>query len=220
MADEKGKDTPVKAAEPVTEDRFKLTHKGFGKYEVDGKQFANKSDAEQYVAASKAKQNLDAEIGDVIPEGVDMKIYEHVYQYRGSLMDLAMNEVYAPDGSFNPYYDRGWVWAWAAHNGTDISDKRAKGYQLVTLDQLNEGIDNGVYPQHLLSMVREEGSYLVYGDSVLMRMPRALWRQRKEEQTKRTLAFIKAQDAKHEAQFERAGVGANERRTNELQIRM
>lgn len=220
MADDKKTEAPAKAPEPVVEDRFKLTHKGFGKYEVDGQQFANKADAERYVASAKSKIEIDNEIGDIIPEGIDMKVYDHVYQYRGSIMDLAMNEIYAPDGSYNPYYDRAWVWAWAAHSGTDISDKRAKGYQLVTFEQLNDGVEEGIYPQHLLSLVREEGSYLVYGDSVLMRMPRALWRQRKEEQAKRTLAFIKAQDAKHEAQFEQAGVGTKERRTNELQIRM
>lgn len=205
-----------KATDPMTP-----VHKGFGRYEVDGQTFQNKAEAERYVAAQKAQAELEQEVGDLIPEGFDMKIHENTMVYRGSLMELPMNEVYAPNGDYNRFYDREWYWAWAAHNGTDISDKRAKGYQLVSLTDIEKGVKDGRYPEHVLSMVREEGSYLVYGDSVLMRMPRALRRRWLEQKKERNLRFFKDLDAKQRAQFEDAGVGVGKLPvTNELQIRL
>jgi hypothetical protein len=212
-------ETPV--VEEPTKDLWALTHKGFGKYEVNGQTFNSKADAERYVASAKAQEAINEEIGDVLPEGFDIKIYDTDRHYRHSIMELPMNEVYTPEGDYNRYYDRAWIWAWAAYNGTDISDKRAKGYQLVDLDAVKKGIKEGVYPEYLLSLVREEGSYLVYGDSVLVRMPRALWRQRHKEQSDRTMRFFKDMDTKQRAQFEDAGVGIGKQSmTNELQIRL
>jgi hypothetical protein len=204
-----------------TVDPLTPVHKGFGRYEVDGQLFQSKAEAERYVAAQKAQAEEDLEIGDIVPEGFDMKIYETSPYYRGSPMELAMNEVYTPNGGHNRFYDREWIWAWAAHRGTDIADKRAKGYQLVTLPELEKGIKEDRYPEHILSLVREEGSYLVYGDSVLMRMPRVLWRQRKREQLERNMRFFKDLDTKQRAQFDNAGVGIGKQpMTNELQIRL
>jgi hypothetical protein len=217
-ATEQTKEAPEVSSTP---NRWVLTHKGFGRYEVDGQTFQNKADAERYVASAKAQEAINEEIGDVYPEGFDIRVYDTNRHYRNSIMELPMNEVYTPEGEYNRFYDRAWVWGWAAYNGTDISDKRAKGYQLVDMDVLNKGIKEEIYPEYLLSLVRSEGSYLVYGDSVLVRMPRALWRQRQKEQSERTLRFFKDMDAKQRAQFEDAGVGIGKQpMANELQIRL
>ena len=208
-------------AEDVKTDALEMKHLGFGKYEVAGQKFESKAAAQRYVDSQLAQVELEGEIGDKLPDGYDMKVHDQAHIYRNSLMELAMNEPYAPDGSFNKYYDREWVWAWAALNNTDISDKRAKGYNLVPLDVLQKGVDEDRYPSHVLSLVREEGSYLVYGDNVLMRMPRVLWRQQREAKRQRNLKFFKDMDTKQRSQFENAGVGIGRTPvTNELQIKL
>jgi hypothetical protein len=213
---EAAKKETEKATDPMTP-----VHKGFGRYEVDGQLFQSKAEAERYVAAQKAQAEVESEIGDLIPEGFDMTIRENALIYRGSLMELPMNEVYTPKGAHNRFYDREWYWAWAAYNGTDISDKRAKGYQLVSIEDLEKGVKEDRYPEHVLSMVRAEGSYLVYGDSVLMRIPRAFRRRWLQEKKERNMKFFKDLDSKQKAQFENAGVGmGNTPVTNELQIRL
>lgn len=197
-------------------------HVGFGRYEVDGQRFESKDDALTYIERKKAEAEDEAEFGPVLPEGYDMAITEKPFVYRNSLMELAMNERYAPDGSFNKYYDREWLWGWAAENGTDISDKQAKGYRLVDLDTLNKLVKEDKVPRHVLSMVRQEGSYLVYGDSVLMRMPRVLWRQRQAEKYESVLKRMKNLDKKQKAYFKEHGVGITGRDDsgeNELNIR-
>lgn len=209
-------DTQEKVVDPLTP-----VHKGFGKYEVNGQMFKSKAEAERYVATQKAQAEVEKEVGDVLPEGFDIKVYDSNLQFRNSVMELPMNEVYAPNGEYNRFYDREWIWAWAAYNGTDISDKRAKGYQLVAIGDLEKGIKEDRIPEHVLSLVRAEGSYLVYGDSVLMRMPRALWRQRQKEKMDRNLRFYKDLDAKQRSQFDNAGVGIGKAPvSNELQIRL
>lgn len=214
-------EVPAAVENEKATDSPKPVHKGFGRYEVDGQLFQSKAEAERYVAAQNAQAELEKEVGDVLPEGFNMRIYETTSQYRNSLMELPMNEVYTPTGEYNRFYDREWIWAWAAHNGTDISDKRAKGYQLVSLPMIEQGVKEDRIPEHVLSLVREEGSYLVYGDSVLVRMPRALWRQRQKEKLDRNLKFFKDLDAKQQAQFNQAGVGIGKQPvSNELQIRL
>jgi hypothetical protein len=219
---EKLKETPKESVPPKPPaDKWTLVHKGFGRYEVNGQTFQSKADAERHVASAKSQEELNEEIGDVLPEGFDIKVYDVNRHYRNSIMELPMNEVYAPDGDYNRFYDRAWVWAWAAYNGTDISDKRAKGYQLVDMEILEKGIKEDIYPEYLMSLVRSEGSYLVYGDNVLVRMPRALWRQRQKEQSDRTLRFFKDMDSKQRAMFDEAGVGIGKQSMpNELQIRL
>lgn len=209
------------ADDTVKDTALEMKHVGFGKYEVDGQKFESKVAAQRYVDSQLAQADLEGEIGDKLPEGYDMKVHDQAHVYRGSLMELAMNEPFAPDGSFNKYYDREWVWAWAAMSSTDISDKRAKGYELVTLEMLEKGIKADKYPSHVLSLVREEGSYLVYGDNVLIRMPRVLWRQQREAKRQRDLKNFKNLDAQHRSQFDNAGVGIGKTPiTNELQIKL
>ena len=208
-------------ADDAKQDTMELTHLGFGKYEVAGQKFNSKAAAQRFVDAQETQAEVEGEIGDKLPEGYDMKVHDQTHVYRNSLMELAMNEPYAPDGSYNKYYDREWVWTWAALRNTDISDKRAKGYELVTLDVLQKGVDDDRYPSHVLSLVREEGSYLVYGDSVMMRMPRVLWRQQKEAKRQDNLKMFKDMDRKQRSQFENSGVGIGKTPvTNELQIKL
>jgi len=208
-------------AEDTKTGALEMNHLGFGKYEVAGQRFKSKAAAQRFVDAQLRQDELEGKIGDKLPEGYDLKVHDQAHIYRGSLMDLAMNEPYAPDGSFNKYYDREWVWAWAAHQSTDISDKRAKGYQLVTLADLEAGVKEDRYPSHVLSLVREEGSYLVYGDNVLVRMPRVLWRQQRAAKRERNLKFFKDMDTKQRSQFDNAGVGIGKLPvTNELQIKL
>jgi hypothetical protein len=200
---------------------LEMKHLGFGKYEVAGQKFESKKAAQRFIDAQLRQEELEGEIGDVLPEGYELKVHDRTMVFRNSLMDLAMNEIYTPSGEYNKYYDREWIWAWAALISTDISDKQARGYKLVTLDDLKKGIEEDRYPEHILSLVREEGSYLVYGDSVLMRMPRVLWRQQKAERLKRDLAKFKALDDSQRNAFDQAGVGiGNTPVTNELQIKL
>jgi len=210
----------IKETQEETQD--KPVHVGFGRYDYDGQRFESKDAAYAYIEKKKAEAEDEEEFGPTLPEGYDMSISERPFVYRNSLMELAMNERYAPDGSFNKYYDREWLWGWAALDGTDISDKQAKGYRLVTLDTLNKLAKEDKIPPHVVSMVREEGSYLVYGDGVLMRMPRVLWRQRQAEKFEYVMRRMRNLDKQQKAYFKEHGVGITGRDDsgeNELNIR-
>jgi len=221
MAKDQEQDIEVQEAQE-TQPELKPKHVGFGRYEVDGQRFESKDDAYAYIEAKRVEAEDEEQFGDVIPEGYDMSILDRPYIYRGSMMELPMNERYAPDGSFNKYYDREWHWGWGAFVGTDISDKQAKGYKTVDIETLEKLVKDDKVPSHVLSMVRAEGTMLVYGDSILMRMPRVIRRQRMRENFERNMRRMKALDQKQRQAFEEAGVGLSEREEagkNELDIR-
>lgn len=183
-------EAPVaEAPAPTAVERYPLKHKGFGKYEVDGVTYASKKEALEARALLLERDALEDEIGDVVPEGI--KIHDRVLEFRGSVMEVPMNEPYLPDGEINPMYDRAWVYAWAGYNGTDIADRQARGYHIVQYDDLKEMVDNGKAPVHYLSLLRRDGQYLVYGDLILMRVPRVLWRQRLREKYERAMGTFK-----------------------------
>ena len=206
---------------PTQDNKYELKHVGFGRYEVNGQKFKSKADAEHYVTNQKAQAEFLNEHGDVLPEGFDLSVYERKFEYRGSLMELAMNELYAPDGSHSPYYDRQWVWGWAAHTGPSVASWQSTGWQLVDLETLEKLVKDDRAPEHILSMVRAEGSYLVYGDAVLMKKPRALWRQQNEEKGKRSLKKLQARHLTDQKFYEQAGVSLDRLPvSNELTIRM
>lgn len=216
------KDQEVKESVEEVQDDLTPKHVGFGRYDVDGQRFESKDAAYAYVEAKRAEAEDEEEFGDVLPEGYDISIMDRPYIYRGSMMELPMNERYAPDGSYNKYYDRAWHWGWGAFVGTDISDKQAKGYKTVDIETLEKLVDNDEVPQHVLSMVRSEGTMLVYGDSVLMRQPRVLRRQRQREQFEMNMRRMKRLDDKQRDAFDSAGVGLSEKKeagSNELDIR-
>jgi len=183
-----------------------MTHKGFGKYAVTGTDqiFPSKKAAERYIEEQEAAAEFANEYGDIIPEGIEIR--DRTLVYGGSLMRLPMNELYLPNGDHNPHYDRAWIWGWASHDGVDIAAKKAIGYYTVSEEELKEAVENGSVPEHYLSLLRPEGSLLTYGDAVLMRMPRVLWRQRQAEKEKRAVAFIKRQDDEARAAQDRLGM--------------
>ena len=178
-------------------ERYPLIHKGFGRYEVNGVVHANKE------AALKAQAELNAQLaaeeiyGDIIPEGVTLRVTDHSLIFRGSLLEVPMNEVYTPDGGFNPMYDRAWYYAWAARNGRSISAYRVLGYGFVTYEELETMVMDGKAPAHYLSLLQRDGEHLVHGDLILMRCPRVQWRQRKAEEQ----AALVARSAKMERDY-------------------
>lgn len=172
------------AASPavVGTEKFPLTHKGFGKYEVNGVIHPNKELALQAQAQLVSHAEAEEVYGDIIPEGVDIKVTDRSLVYRGSLLEVPMNEVFLPTGEYNPMYDRAWTYAWAARTARGISAYRAVGYELFTYETLEAMVIEGTAPPHYLSLLQRDGEHLVYGDLVLMRTPRVRWRQRKAEQ--------------------------------------
>lgn len=174
----------------VEQERFPLTHLGFGRWEVGGVKHPNKEAALRAQASLKAKaEEEDSIYGDIMPEGVDIKIVDRSLVFRGSVLEVPMNEVYLPDGDFNPMYDRAWYYAWAARRARSISSYEAVGYRKFTYKELEAMVEEGSAPAHYLSLLQREGDNLVYGDLLLMRTPRVLWRQRKAEEAKRAAAL-------------------------------
>lgn len=185
---------------PVEVDKFPLTHKGFGKYEVGGVTYQNKKEALKAQAKLIADEEFSNEYGDIMPSGVDIKVIDRSLVFRGSVLEVPMNEVYLEDGTFNPMYDRSWYYAWAARNQRGVSAYQALGYRLFVIEELEAMVRDGKAPPHYLSLLQRDGDNLVYEDLVLMRTPRPQWRQRKAEQARQTEARIKrrSDDALHQ----------------------
>lgn len=184
----------------------KLTHKGHGKYVVEGSEelFNSKAEAEAFAARVVSEAEFANEHGDVVPEGVE--IHDRTLIFNGSILEVPMNMMYLPDGDFNPMYDRAWFYGWGTTLGTDVADKRAKGYKPVTPEELQAAVDAGKAPEHYLSLLHQDGNMLVYGDAVLMRMPRVLWRQRLAEKQEAAMRRIKRTEEEQEAAKDRLGM--------------
>lgn len=181
---EASSDVPVEKEQVV--ERFPLKHIGFGKYDVNGVTHPNKEAALRAQASLKSKADEEDNIyGDLMPEGFDFKVTDHSLVFRGSVLEVPMNEVYLPDGGFNPMYDRSWYYAWAARRARSISSYEAVGYKKLTYAELEEMVEQGKAPAHYLSLLQRDGEFLVHGDLLLMRTPRVYWRQRKAEQQRR-----------------------------------
>lgn len=203
-------------------DKYAITENDKG-FKVDRRVFETREHAEEYRNALLQADAIAStpDLSDLDPEGVDFRINDRIVKFRDSLLELPMNETHLPDGSLNPYYDRAWYWHWAALVSTDIADKQATGYKLVSFDELTEGVKNERVPEHYLNFVREEGSYLVFGDCVLMRKPRKLWRQQRAERTKRALSAFERVDAQQKDNAARIGLPEVESPVkNELSIRL
>lgn len=195
--------TETKAGE-----QFPLKHVGFGKYRIEGdtadKVYANKDEALEAQAKLREQAELEKDIGDILPPGFTAR--DRILQYRGTMLEVPMNEPYLPDGSLNPMYDRAWVYAWAAFNGTSIADRQAKGYEIVRYETLKEMVDNGKCPEHYLSLLRRDGDYLHYGDLVLMRIPRIYWRQQQAEKHRKAIEQFQKIQERNNAEADRLGV--------------
>lgn len=169
----------------VADDRFPLVHKGFGKYEVGGTLYPNREQALQARAKLIADEEFTNEFGDVLPEGVTIRVTDRSLVFRGSLLEVPMNELYLPDGTYNPMYSREWYYAWAARTQRSISAYEALGYQRLTHKEFDEMVSEGKAPAHYLSLLQRDGENLVYEDLILMRTPRVQWRQRKAAEASR-----------------------------------
>lgn len=175
----------------VESERYPLKHLGFGKYEVDGTKYNSKAEALKAQARLNNEADLQENVyGDVLPAGYeDIVIRDRSLVYRGTLLEVPMNEVYLPDGDFNPMYDRAWYYAWA-RRGPNVAAYRAVKYEIVTHEVFKDLVNEGKAPAHYLSMLQRDGDHLMYGDLVLMRTPRVYWRQRKVEEAARSAARL------------------------------
>lgn len=200
------KDETTPAAKPAAKTQFPLTHKGFGRYEVDGEIYPNKDVA----LVAQAKLIAEAEgndlYGDVMPEGVEIKVTDRSLVFRGSILEVPMNEVFLPTGEYNPMYDRAWYYAWAARRARSISSYEAFGYQKMTAEELEAMVAEGTAPAHYLSLLQRDGDYLVHGDLLLMRTPRKLWRQRKAAQQEAAAAKVRTSQSVAEASTDSLGL--------------
>ena len=187
---------------------YTLLHRGHGKYGIEGqtKEFASRTDAVGFIADLEAVKQYDDQFGDLVPEGIE--VHHRTLVYRNNPLELPMNETYLPDGGHSPHYDREWCWGWGRVSGPDIAQKQAKGYRVVTRDELEAGVESGKVPEHYLSLLMSTdlGARMVYADLALMRIPRVLWRQHRAEAEKAAITRIKRQDDHSSELFERAGV--------------
>ena len=171
---------PIGVDAPLESDRYTPVHVGHGRHQVAGKEFPTLERAEEYAEDLRLSDRVREHFGPkkVGPAGL-MGVSEATWIFRDNLLELPMNEMYAPDGSYNPFFDKDWMWGWAslAKGGHDISLRRAEGWQLVSLEEFQNLAKAERIPTHYENFVREEGSYLVFGDLVLMRILRALHHQ-------------------------------------------
>lgn len=209
--DEDAKTAPEAKETTSTKDTvngYNLVHKGHGRYAVEGhdKVFASRKQAIAYIADLQAAEEYDEKFGDKIPEGIE--IHSRPLEYRGTLLELPMNELYTPDGDINPYYDREWAWGWGRAAGDDIAKKQARSYRVVTREQLEASVDEGRVPDHYRSLLLavDHGNRMQYGDLVLMRQPRVLWRQHRAEKEKAALARVHRTDEQQNKALDDAGV--------------
>lgn len=205
--------TETKEPEPIV-------HNGFGKYQivgtdiiVDGKKAAYAKLEELRAAAEHAD-----EVSDLVPEGIT--INEHNLIYRNSLMEVPMNEPYLPDGTLSPYYDREWYWSWAADRQVSLGRARANRNELVTFKQIEKMVNDGKMPAHYLSVLFDHGTYVTYGDSVLVRKPRVIWRQQQREQFEYNRKSFERTERANKNNFSNANmpVVSNAHTQNELKI--
>lgn len=189
--------------------KFPITEKGES-FVVNERDFDTLEKAKAYrVKLIEAEAEAEAaDLSDIIPEGWDVE--DRTLEFRDNILELPMNETHLPDGSLNPWYDRRWVWIWAADRATDVTEKQARRYQLVSFDDLREMAAAGDFPEHYLNLIRAEGSYVVYGDLVLMRIPRYLRRQRQAEADQRVMDRFKKQDEEIQDVFDNAGMRQSE----------
>lgn len=178
------------------------------KYIVGDKEFTDKNLADQYQAKLDA---LNAQVDEQIALAPDkhefIQMRERMVLFRNNLREMPMNETHMPDGSLNPMYDRNYYYAWGSIRAGSIGDMRAFGYQLVSMDDLKELINLGKCPDFYLNILREEGSYLVFGEDILMRIPRVV-REETVIAPKRQRALERIQKVQDKSQETLTNAGA------------
>lgn len=214
--------------EPTTEEtaveQYPLKHVGNGRYRIVGDRddtlYANKEEAQAARLHLIEQDELEEDFGDILPPGI--KIRDRSLQFRGSMLEVPMNEPYLPNGDRNPMYDRAWVYGWAAFNGTSIADHQSNGYEIVRHSDIKKLVEDGKCPEHYLSLLRREGEYLHYGDLVLMKIPRIYWREQQAEKRNKAMEQFKKIQEKNNAQADRANIPVVDagHRANEVTIRL
>ncbi len=187
---------------------------------VDDIEFETQEKADQYnLAMAQVKAIASApDLSPRLPEGFTVRT--PTLLWRDSIYEVPMNETHLPDSSaVNPYYDREWIYIWA-YGATSIAEKRSKGFYLPSYKELERMVAGGKCPEHFLGFLREEGTYVMAGDLVLMRQPR-VWRKEQEVlRTQRALNAIRQVDKEGENKFAEMGVSTRPSPVgNEINIR-
>ncbi len=172
--------SPLDLSDDQLVTKYVVKHHGGSWFLVDGLKIEGKAKAEAY-AAQMIQLHRSLAVPDLsskLPSGFSIRDRSDTLIWRDSVMELAMNETHMPTGkATNPFYDREWYYAWgSALSKTDISERRARGYDTVSLEALEKGIDDQKIPDHYRNLLRPHENLLYYGDSVLMRVPR-IWRE-------------------------------------------
>lgn len=177
--------------------KYNVRHKSHGRWIMDGDEtlYANKVEAYKAAAMRQAEEEMEDELGDVRPKGYENYTSTSTRLVRGSAMELPMNEKFTADGQINPFYDREWLYAWAYKDRADLARQRASGYIPLDPKEFKKDVKDGVIPDFVGDLVYEEGSFMAYGDTVLVRKPRFLWRQQREEAERNSRRHMSDQHA-------------------------
>lgn len=179
------KQETAKAREARLIETYDIRSVGHGKWVLgeDPFTYPNKTEVLKAAAAREVEDTIDDDLKDVVPKGYEPEMFSMRDRsvVRNSVMELPMNEMYDPDGAKNPHYDREFVWSWGYLERQAIAMARAKGYEEVTPKEFKDSVKHGRIPAALESLVYDDGNRMVHGDSVLLRAPRYLWRQRRAE---------------------------------------
>lgn len=180
--------------------KYAVVHKHDDVYEVNGDEIEGLPKAQAFSAQMiLAHKTIAApDLTSKLPSGFKVRDPADQLLWRGSVMEVAMNETHMPNRvDLNRYYDREWYYAWgSATNKLDVAEKRAKGYQAFSEEDLIKGIEEGRIPDIYRTILRPEGSFLLYGDAVLLRVPRVYREQMAAEEAEAAVAAIKAIDRK------------------------
>lgn len=195
MADtQKSNKETAKAREQRLIETYNVRTLGHGKWVLGDEAFVypNKTEVLKAAAARDVEDTIDDDLKDIIPKGYEPEKFTMRDRsiIRGSVMELPMNEPYTPDGDKNPHYDREFVYAWGYLERQALATSRSKGYEPVTPKDFKKAVDEGRVPAALESLVYDEGNRMVHGDSVLLRCPRYLWRQRRMEDWKQSAKVL------------------------------
>jgi len=205
--------TPAVKADPevnIQAAPLQVTEIG-NKFVVGSESFDTRERAEVYLTKLKELEAVKSapDITDLPPSPEYIAIHENTLTYRNNLRELPMNEPYLPDGTYNDMYDRVYKYGWLAHrNPGAVASARSKGWEFVAPNELDKMFDEGKIPRHYSNVFRREGTYVVFADDILARIPRYRYRQLQEAKEKAALKGIQAVDEANRTQEGSLGRGA------------
>lgn len=117
-----------------------------------------------------------------------MTVTEFPLMYQGTLIEIPLNFPKLPDGSAdNPTYDPEYRYGWGAYrNPSDMAIKMTYGWRKVDAEEIDAKL-----PENYRHALRQEGSYLVFGDLVLLKIHRSDYAKYEEEQENRATAHLR-----------------------------